>query len=181
MFEVEELVAAAGERGNEHVVITGGEPMIFTAVAELCDGLKAYNHTITIETAGTEFMNLPCDLMSISPKLSNSTPDESSGCKERHEETRKRLDSLVKLIETYNCQLKFVVDPEAGDGDIAEIEELLAKLPPVSKDRVLLMPEGTDAETLRLRMHLLVHTCIEKGWRLAPRLHVELFGSKRGT
>lgn len=155
--------------------------MIFEATAELCNGLKAYDHIITIETAGTAFLELPCDLMSISPKLSNSTPDAESGWQERHEATRKCEETLTRLIETYNCQLKFVVDPEKGDGDIQEIEDLLSRLPEVPPDRVLLMPEGTDAETLRRKMHLLVHICLERGWRLCPRLHVELFGSKRGT
>ena len=57
-----------------HVVLTGGEPMILPEIAELTEKIKAIDQHITIETAGTMYQKVVCDLMSISPKLSNSTP-----------------------------------------------------------------------------------------------------------
>jgi 7-carboxy-7-deazaguanine synthase len=163
----------------EHVVLTGGEPMLFDSIEELAVGLRAARKTITIETAGTIYRDLPCDLMSISPKLANSTPDDPQWAP-RHESTRLQPDVLQRLIERYNYQLKFVVNPEAGD-DLSEVEALLAQLSGVKKDRVLLMPEGTDVETLRRRTKLLIQPCMERNWRLTTRLHIELFGNKRGT
>ena len=154
--------------------------MIFGAIEKLCGELHSLGHTITVETAGTVFRRFACDLMSISPKLANSTPPRGSGWAERHEATRLNLPVLAELIETYNHQLKFVVGDDVA-GDVVQIRELLGKLPPVVPDRVLLMPQGTDSEALHRRARNLVNVCVEHGWRLCPRLHIDLFGNKRGT
>ena len=176
-----EIVAEVAQLGVEHVVVTGGEPMLFDAVEPLAGQLRAGGHTITIETAGTVFREVQCDLMSISPKLSNSTPGVETGWAERHEAARTNLDALSRLILGYNCQLKFVVDPDDGLCDEQEIDALLSQLPPVKPDRILLMPEGRDSQTLARRMQALVPLAIKRGWRLSPRLHVDLFGNTRGT
>lgn len=177
---VADLLAKVQGYGIKHVVVTGGEPMLFDPIVQLTHGLKEQGHTITIETAGTVYRDLPCDLMSISPKLANSTPDAASGWAERHETTRLNREPLKQLLQSYDYQLKFVVNPEEGD-DLTEIENLLSQLPAITNDRVLLMPEGTDSETLHRRQKLLVEPCMVRGWRLSPRLHVDLFGNKRGT
>ncbi len=59
----------------KHVVITGGEPMIAPGLVELSERFRALGLHITVETAGTVFAPVACDLMSISPKLANSTPE----------------------------------------------------------------------------------------------------------
>jgi 7-carboxy-7-deazaguanine synthase len=172
-----EKVCASGLR---HVVLTGGEPMLFEGIAPLAQALRGEGFVLTVETAGTVYRELPCDLMSISPKLAHSTPPPETGWAERHEKPRLDVDVLSRLIERYPCQLKFVVNPEAGD-DVVEIEALLAELPCVNPDRILLMPEGTDRATLSRRAKPLVPICMERGWRICPRLHIELFGNTRGT
>jgi 7-carboxy-7-deazaguanine synthase len=84
-------------------------------------------------------------------------------------------------MENYACQLKFVFSqPE----QLPEIEELLNEagaVPGFTRDRVLLMPEGTDSEALREKAPVLAELCIEHGFRYAPRLHIDLFGNTRGT
>lgn len=178
--DVPDLVQEVHERGIRHVVLTGGEPMLFDAIAPLAQGLRDRGHVLTFETAGTVYREVACDLMSISPKLAHSVPPESSGWRERHEAIRTHLEPLQGLLARYDCQLKFVVNPDEGD-DLGEIEGLLAKLPPVAPDRVLLMPEGRDRDTLLRRMRALVEPAMARGWRLSPRLHVDLFGDTRGT
>ncbi|HWA83194.1 MAG TPA: 7-carboxy-7-deazaguanine synthase QueE [Fimbriimonadaceae bacterium] len=180
VLDLGEILSAVEGHGIRHVVVTGGEPMLFDPIAELTGELRRRGHVLTIETAGTIFRDLACDLMSVSPKLANSVPPEGSGWRERHEETRLQTDVLGALVERYDHQLKFVVNPETGD-DVPEIEALLHRLPPVRPERILLMPEGTDSDTLSRRQKLLVPVCMERGWRLSPRLHVDLFGNKRGT
>lgn len=76
---VDEITNDVAGRNVAHIVLTGGEPMLFDPVEELASALRERGHTITIETAGTVFRELPCDLMSISPKLSNSTPGPEAG------------------------------------------------------------------------------------------------------
>jgi len=179
-MEVEPICEDVELRGIDHVVLTGGEPMMFDPVQELTRRLRSAGHTVTIETAGTVFREVECDLMSISPKLANSTPAPETGWRERHERARIDTEVLSRLIDVYPHQLKFVVDPESGD-DLPEIESLLRSLPAVRPDRILLMPEGTDIETLERKQKLLVEPCMARGWRLSPRLHIALFGNARGT
>ena len=179
-FDVQDVVARVAEAGVRHVVVTGGEPMLFEATEDLCSELVLNGHRVTIETAGTVHRDVACDLMSISPKLANSTPDDPVWT-ERHEMTRRNLDPLRQLLQTYEHQLKFVVNPERQlEEQISEIETLLDAVG-ADRKRVLLMAEGTDAETLHRREQLLVPHCIRLGYRLTPRFHVDLFGNSRGT
>ena len=177
--EIVEKALSVRDRAPD-VVLTGGEPMLFDPIVELASRLKEDNFRITVETAGTVYRDLPCDLMSVSPKLSNSTPPKESGWRERHETVRTSLAVLRRLIVQYPIQLKFVVgdDPRT---DIAEIEALLEELPIIQPNRVLMMPEGTDAETLERRAKLIEPHARERGWGLSPRLHIEMFGNTRGT
>jgi 7-carboxy-7-deazaguanine synthase len=176
---VSEILGRVSEFGTNHVVITGGEPMLFDGVVELASELKQRGHTITIETAGTVYQSVACDLMSISPKLANSTP-VGHEWSERHEERRSNVSVLSQLMGAYVYQLKFVVGRDI-EADLSEIEALLGLLPAVRPDRVLLMPEGRDSGELKANLRLLVGAVMERGWRLAPRLHVDLFGDTRGT
>lgn len=178
--EVPDVVAEVAALGVRHVVVTGGEPMLFDATVELCASLRELDRVITIETAGTIYRDLACDLMSISPKLANSTPSVDSGWSERHDRTRHNPDVLAQLVTKHPYQLKFVVNPEKGN-DLAEIDHFMHYLPESCKQRVILMPEGVDSETLWRRARLLAPICLERGWRLGPRLHVDLFGNTRGT
>jgi len=176
---VDEIVSQVDEADVQHVVITGGEPMLFDGVVPMAEELHRRGKIITIETAGTVFRELPCDLMSISPKLSGSTPSEESGWRDRHEQLRLNLDVLRSLLERYPYQLKFVVNPELGD-EVAEILSLLAATG-AGSEQVMVMAEGRDAETLHRRERLLVPICMKYGFRLTPRFHIDLFGDTRGT
>jgi len=178
---VDEIVARVERLNVRHVVLTGGEPMLFDAIVPLARALHCRGHVITIETAGTVYRELPCDLMSISPKLSGSAPTEESGWRERHENTRLQTDVLRALIQQYQYQLKFVVNPEVGN-EIDEISRLLATLDvsPNNGD-VMVMAEGRDSETLRRREKMLVPICMKTGLRLTPRFQIDLFGDTRGT
>lgn len=181
MVDVTDLIADVKSRRPKHVVITGGEPMLFDPVEELVFALHSDGYVITIETAGTVFRDWPVDLMSISPKLSHSTPLNDPVWTKRHERNRLNIPVLTQLIERYpNTQLKFVVGSNI-EKDLAEIEALLEVLPPVDAERIVLMAEGIDQETLLATQKLLVIPCIERGWRLTPRYHVELFGNTKGT
>lgn len=173
---ISELVQRA--KGIDHVVITGGEPMLFEATADLARALKANGHTITIETAGTVDRDLPCDLMSISPKLRHSTPPPESGWAERHESDRLNLDVLRRLTSRYPYQLKFVVTSEE---DLSEVESLVQEIGDIEPGRILLMPEGTDSATVHQRARALVPLVIARNWRLTPRLQIDLFGNTKGT
>ncbi len=163
-----------------HVVVTGGEPMIQPEVVDLTQALRERGLHITVETAGTVYHPVACDLMSISPKLGNSTPRGAPNDPRvrRHEQHRLRLDCLSRLMAEYPYQLKFVV---AAPKDLGEIRRLVTDLGGVDPDDVLLMPEGTTRERLEERASWLIELCKDTGFRYCPRLHIELFGHQRGT
>jgi 7-carboxy-7-deazaguanine synthase len=179
---VAEIVSEISRQPARHVVLTGGEPMIAKDIRELAAEVKKLGHHITIETAGTIAPDgIACDLASISPKLKNSAPDERlpESWRERHEETRWQPEVVRAWIDAYPYQLKFVVSSAA---DVDEIEGMLAELKrDIPRAKVLLMPEGTSMETLRARAAWLGELCKACGYRYAHRLHVELYGNKRGT
>ena len=172
-----ESIAEEVRRYNaSHVVITGGEPMIAPCIEELTRRLPQH---ITIETAGTVYVDVRCDLMSISPKLASSTPHSRDGGRwaAQHDRLRYQPAILRRLIQRYPYQLKFVItDPT----DLEEVHAILAEIG-AAKDRVLLMPEGVDPAVLADRGRWLVEICKREGLRFSPRLHVELWGNRRGV
>jgi 7-carboxy-7-deazaguanine synthase len=187
-MSLEEILLRIRSYDCRHVVLTGGEPMVASGIRELAAALRSEGKHITIETAATvspqiDGMAISFDLGSLSPKLANSTPDaEVAGpWRERHEKTRLRPEVIRQWMEAGPSQLKFVVSQVE---DLPEIEELLNEVGAVAgftRDRVLIMPEGTDVKTLRERGPLLAEICLEHGFRFAPRIHIELFGNTRGT
>jgi 7-carboxy-7-deazaguanine synthase len=173
---VESLVEEVVGFGAKHVVVTGGEPLIAPEVVGLTEAFRARGLHITVETAGTVFVPVACDLMSISPKLANSTPDDTKWGPV-HDRTRLQLDVLDKLLASYSYQLKFVV---AEPADLSEIVDLVRQLD-APAEHVLLMPEGRTPERLRERAGWLVPLCLEHGFRYSPRVHVDIWGDRRGV
>ena len=179
VMTVEEIVARVLAYGDRHVVITGGEPMLFSELIPLTRTLAEKRMKITIETAGTLELPVQCDLMSISPKLSNSSPWGAAEADLRlHETNRNRPEIVRRLIATYPYQLKFVVDaPE----DLIEIQEYLATLGNVQNGRVLLMPMATDVGQMRAKSEWMVPFATQRGYRYCPRMQLEWYGNRRGT
>jgi 7-carboxy-7-deazaguanine synthase len=179
-YAVDQIVAEVEEWDCRHVVLTGGEPMLFAELIPLCEILRQQGRHITIETAGTLFLPVQCDLMSISPKFSSSGPDpkQHPHWSRRHERERFRPEVMRQLIYGFEYQLKFVVDTVA---DIPELETFLAEFPEIDSQRVLLMPQGTTHEVLSDRTSWLEPLCSERGWTFCPRRQIEWFGPVRGT
>jgi len=176
---LEEVLAQVARYRAHYVVVTGGEPMIAPEIVPLSEALRQMGLHVTIETAGTVFAPVDCHLMSVSPKLANSTPVEREGGRwaTQHDRLRIRPDVLRRLMGAYDYQLKFVVTEE---DDLGEIRDLVAQLR-ANPQRVVLMPEGTDPEILRERAVWLVEICKEHGYRFSPRLHIDLYGNRRGV
>jgi 7-carboxy-7-deazaguanine synthase len=179
-MSTDEIVAQVEEWDSEHVVMTGGEPMLFAELIPLCDRLRAIGRHITIETAGTLYLPVLCDLMSISPKFASSAPsaEEHSHWHRRHERERHRPDVIRQLIGQYDYQVKFVIDSRH---DLAAVTSYLSEFPEISRDRVLLMPQGTDQEELVERGSWLRDYCQAEGFVFCPRKQIEWFGLVRGT
>jgi 7-carboxy-7-deazaguanine synthase len=174
-WTLERIWTAVESYPARHVVVTGGEPMIAREIVDLTRGLRERGRHITIETAGTVFAPVACDLMSISPKLANSTP--AGEWQDRHDRLRVQPEVVRRLMAEYDYQLKFVI---AQPEDMAEVRELVHVFS-ADAAKVVLMPEGIDSGVLRERSVWLAEICKSEGFRFSPRLHVELWGNRRGV
>jgi len=180
VVSVAQIVERIAAYPTRHVVLTGGEPMIMADAGELTRRLRAGGYHITIETAGTVWAEVVCDLASVSPKLANSTPVDRDGGRfaEGHERKRINVEVVRRFMERFDYQLKFVV---TEPGDLAEIDELVGRIGDVRPDRVLLMPEGVDRESLDAKAGWVADICKDRGFRYCPRLHIMMYGNVRGT
>jgi 7-carboxy-7-deazaguanine synthase len=176
---ISDIVQEVCSHSPTHVVVTGGEPMIALSLPELCRALKELRLHITIETAGTVYQPVVCDLMSISPKLANSTPFDREGGRwaMQHDRLRYQPEVLGRLMSEYDHQLKFVVNDSK---DLEEIHTIL-KETGAERNRVLLMAEGTTREAISARAPWIVDICKREGFRYSPRLHIDLWGNVRGV
>jgi 7-carboxy-7-deazaguanine synthase len=192
---IETVLRNTREQNINHVVISGGEPTMQTdALAELVERLHNLGYHITIETNATiydERISRFSKLMSLSPKLSSSTPWvanlKNSGVEykqkwaERHERDRINIPVIQNYILDRNIhgtdfQLKFVI---ATEQDIEEIENILDQLHGLEPSDICLMPEGVDVNTLNSRTGWVAEQALKRGWRFCPRLHIMMFGKNR--
>ena len=95
-----------------------------------------------------------------------------------HEQRRMNLPVIQKFLDGYDYQIKFVVERKT---DFDEISDVLNKLKNVDRARVLIMAQGTTKRQLSVKAGWIVELCKENGFGFTPRLHIELFGNRRGT
>jgi 7-carboxy-7-deazaguanine synthase len=150
------------------LVITGGEPLQHRGIDGLIREALERWPRIEVETSGIEPppRTHPRLHYNVSPKLSTATP--------RWADTWRHAGEWVAEPR---ATFKLVVGgPEDWDEARLRIEE--HQLP---RERVMLMPEGMTAPALQQRALWLAEVCKREGLRLSPRLHVWMWGARRGT
>lgn len=189
-MDIDDIVTKVTEyESADHVVLTGGEPMIHDESVGLLNRLSEAGFHTTVETNGTIYRDAHVDLASISPKLASSTPTpqkDPSGdgeWAERHEQRRLDMDTLSDFVDAYDSQLKFVV---TGPDDVPEITDIVARIreathTTVPDSDVLLMPEGMTRESLDDTRTEVAELAMDHGYRYTPRLHVDLWNDAPGT
>ncbi len=179
-WPVEELAARVLADSPGHVVVTGGEPLLqhrairtlLQKVDSVRDELHEPRDFVEVETNGT--VPPPAELFeridqwNVSPKLA------SSGEPRRR---RIRRGALERLLETGRAHLKLVVSSEQ---DLREADALLAELG-VPPNRVLFMPQATTRQALEARGPWVAEQALVRGVRYSSRLHVQLYGDRRGV
>ena len=177
-YSTDEIIRIVQQWPGKFVVITGGEPMMNSDLPQLARMLKEAGKHITIETAGIAYIpDIPCDLMSISPKLSNSVPDDAK-LAAIHENSKLDLAVLGELIDNYTYQLKFVIDSEA---DLTEIQETIEKLTTINREKILLMPQAATLQELLVKSPMVADLCKRTGHTFSQRLQILLWNNERGT
>lgn len=169
---VAEVAQVVNHTTSRRLVLTGGEPLLQQRALKEFFARLAPDITVEVETNGTIMPESAAltrvNQWNVSPKLSNA------GDPERF---RIKPDVLRALRDTARSYLKLVV---RGDADYAEADALVAQLGWPS-DRVLLMPEATDRDSLRARSSDVAEAARARSFRFSSRLHLELWGGRRGT
>ena len=154
------------------LVVTGGEPLLQQReLAPLVTSLSKKGLYCEVETNATiapqPEMAKAISQWNVSPKTS------SSG---NRPERREVASALSVFLDLGNAYFKFVV---VEPGDVEEVCSLVDRhgLP---SDRVLLMPEGTTAETVQKRSVWVAEACERYGFRFTTRVHILLWGAQRG-
>lgn len=184
IMSIGEILEECKKYPVKEAVITGGEPsMQAEELAELCKQLKDTGYFITLETNGTIFGNFVefIDLMSVSPKMSNSVP-YGTEFEKMHEKNRIDMNALIQIQENhikgkYDIQWKFVVSEEK---DIPAILTLQKKIGFSNKD-IYLMPEGITENQLNEKRSLVAELCKKYKCNYSDRLHLLIWKDKRGV
>jgi organic radical activating enzyme len=171
----EEVAGIVARWPTRRVVLTGGEPLLQQqGLRDLASELRARDPSYfsEVETNGTllpeEALDSFIGQYNVSPKLENSGNRETS---------RIRPQVLEWFAASGKAWFKFVV---SSAEDVAEIRGIIDRAG-VSNDRVLLMPEGRTPEAVATHRDLVVKLCLEHGYNFTDRLHLRLFGARRGT
>jgi 7-carboxy-7-deazaguanine synthase len=152
------------------VVITGGEPLESTLFLPLSATLAERGYAIEVETSGT--LQPPSDRdaaiqWNVSVKLAGSGVAEE-----------KRInEAAIRAFLARDAWWKFVV---SAPGEVSEVLRLAERFA-LPRERVLLQPEGLCAEELTARAAWLVEACKAHGFRFSPRLHILIWGARRGV
>jgi 7-cyano-7-deazaguanosine (preQ0) biosynthesis protein QueE len=165
-----DVVAAVDAMDVDMVVVTGGEPLLQQqALEELLRVFNQRGMRVEIETAGTIAAALAdglVDQWNVSPKLANSGNPL---------ERRYKPDLLRAFEATGRAAFKFVA---CEPSDLDEVEAIVDEC---CLTNVWIMPEGTDANTLERRSSVLADDVVKRGWNLSTRLHILLWGDRRGV
>lgn len=174
-LDVDLVIRALKEYNCNNIVLTGGEPMIqHKELTPLMAELKKdnTNYRFEIETNGTikptiEFDEL-IDQYNVSPKLSNSGIEEKE---------RIKRDVLGYFSGNEKANFKFVVKEDKDFTEILTIQNDHK----ISPRKIYIMPEGTTESRLKESEQTAWEGCLKYGFNYTPRLHINLFGSKRGV
>jgi 7-carboxy-7-deazaguanine synthase len=162
------LLAEVRGAGPDNVVVTGGEPLEHPAFAPLVAGLKARNHRVELETAGTESPPIvDIDQWNVSLKLAHSGVPES----------RRLNPGAIRRFREVGAWFKFVVGEERDVDEVRAIQERFS----LPAERILLMPLGMRRQEQDARMPRVVEWCRREGFRFSPRLHILIWGPRRGV
>ena len=152
------------------VVITGGEPLESPLFAPLATALAARAYVLEVETSGTLEPPREGDAAiqwNVSVKLAGSGVAEAT-----------RVNGgAIRAFLARDAWWKFVVSDPGEVGEVLRLAERFA----LPRERVLLQPEGLRADELAARTPWVVEACKAHGFRFSPRLHILIWGARRGV
>lgn len=181
-MELEDLFKTIAGSKSRHVVVTGGEPMLYREELRQVIGFcESVDKPVTVETNGTVWDDTVRPLLwSVSPKLGSSVPAEMARGERALHLRNNRFPMLPAFADRpapYRVQYKFVI---CGAEDMGEVDGIVrgSGLDPAT---VWLMPEGTDAATVLARSEPVIRYAQQRGYNFSTRLHTLVWGPRRGV
>lgn len=154
------------------VVLTGGEPMLYSktvAFINLLKLLKVYKFRIEIETNGTILPNREVvdlvDQFNVSIKLSNSGMSEKM---------RIRDTAVAFFANNVKTWFKFVIMQKSDMVEVYAIQNQFN----IAASKILLMPEGRTEKEIKAHAKEIVNICLNNGYTFCNRLHIWLWGGE---
>lgn len=157
----------------DHVVITGGEPTLQDSLVELVSKLVDSGKYITIETNGTVYKQTRAQFLSLSPKLSSSNALNI----ESHDKIRINHKVLKRYMEDHEYQFKFVYSDDKDIEEILEIQKILQ----IPNNKIYIMPQGTNPTQVKENAKKAIEFCKKYNWIYCHRVHVCIWGKKKGV
>jgi 7-carboxy-7-deazaguanine synthase len=177
-----ELISEIALRAkHKKVIFTGGEPTLHN-LSPLMSGLllESENWSFEVETNGTQiphekfnsFLRSDYALAqwNVSPKGNNAG--------EKWDQSALQFWADLSHAQK-NVFFKFVLRESHAAEDLAEVKKFESDFKP-ALGKIYLMPEGTSLES-QTQAQWLHDMALEHGYCFASRLHVILFGNKRGV
>jgi 7-carboxy-7-deazaguanine synthase len=192
-FTFNDIIAIYDENPQvKEMMLTGGSPTMHAAlVNEITHFAKERGILVTIETEGSHFLETdnPIDLISLSPKFSNSVPRvgiTTPGGKvvdERFVKTHNRLrlhyENIRKTLD-YHKDYHYKPVWDGTDKCLTEIEEFRVKMN-IPKDKTFVMPAGDTRETLVEMYPKVFEMVAEHGYNMTGRDHIIAYNTERGV
>ena len=178
---------------NPHVkemMLTGGSPTMHPAlVNELTHFAHERDIIITIETEGSHFVetDYPINLLSLSPKFTNSIPVVGAVTpggvtvdqKFVNIHNRKRMNTeAIKQMIDFHDDYHFKPVWDGTQENLDEIEDYRIHLN-IPKDKTYIMPAGDTRETLIEMYPKVFDLCAEHGYNMTGRDHIIAFDTQR--
>lgn len=180
LLSIQDTVDRVSSFKCTNVVITGGEPYLQKGLKMLVNQLVEVGHHVTIETNGTIFFETDAQFVSLSPKLASSSSHPLYG--EAHNNKRINYRALDHFIRNHDYQFKFVINHER---EIEEIQNISRKLHSMYglniNDKIWLMPQGITQDQFKEKSQWLFEVCKGNGWKYTDRLHIQVYGNKKGV
>lgn len=171
-MELEKVVAAIQQYPCKNIILTGGEPMLQQPALTALMQALGEGYWFEVETNGTLLpdpgFEAAVHQYNVSPKLSNSNNSQK---------LRERPKVYRYFAQSEKAYFKFVV---ANPEELQEVRALITRYN-IAPSRTYLMPEGTSTERLASKQEWLVEACKAHGYHFTSRLHIFIYGNKRGV
>ncbi len=199
-YSIAECVQEILKHPAQHCVITGGEPFMQKDLLVLISELKKYNKLVTVETNASLYFKTEADFISMSPKLSSSSVEEHEFYSD-HQNNRLNWQAITDFMLNHDFQFKYVVNDVK---DLHEVDsyyqecirllqhnfsELKKQFSDLDKEdlkifldsRMYLMPQALNKNQLDEKSIWIIEECKKRNWNFADRMHIRIWGPKRGV